>query len=187
MVDGALIERLNQSALTVADLENIVAAKAVQPSRCFEYISERHQKQGRDGTLWREFPPVVPFSIIDPRIMDLARDFWDRPDSNLSIGYRRLEDLVRERTGLTKSSAKLFSRAFTGEDAVLTWMVKDESEKQGRAGLFVNVYLAYRNPRAHQENPKAELLAEFLLLNHLYLLEAEAVPSGAAPKAEDSA
>lgn len=64
---------------------------------------------------------------------------------------------------------------FTGKDAVLTWMVTEEGEKNGRAYLFTGTYMAYRNPRAHQENPEAELLAEFLLLNQLYRLEREAV------------
>ena len=35
--------------------------------------------------------------------------------------------------------------------------------------------MAFRNPRAHQETPKSELLVEFLLLNQLYRLEWEAV------------
>ena len=50
----------------------------------------------------------------------------------------------------------------------------DKSEKVGRINLFTGTYMAYRNARAHKENPKTELLAEFLLLNQLYLLESEA-------------
>ena len=175
VADQSLLDRLDHSALTIADVENITRASAVRPSRWFQYILDQHEEQGRNGTLWQEFPAVVPFSIIDCRIMDLARNFWDNPDSNLLRGYRRLEDLVRERTDLTESNTKLFSRVFTGKDAVLTWAVTDEGEKNGRANLFTATYMAYRNPRAHQENPKAELLAEFLLLNHLYRLEREAV------------
>lgn len=151
----------------------------LRPSRWSEYILDRHEKQGQDGSLWREFPQVIPFSIIDGRIMDLARDFWDNPDSNLLCGYRRLEDILRERTGRTESSTKLFSRVFSGKDAILTWDIPDESERIGRANLFTGTYMAYRNPRAHQETPKSELLAEFLLLNQLYRLEWEAVEAKA--------
>jgi hypothetical protein len=82
---------------------------------------------------------------------------------------------VREKTGLAESSAKLFSRVFTGKDAVLTWDVPDEGERNGRINLFTGTYMAYRNPSAHREAPKSELLAEFLLLNQLYRLESEAV------------
>jgi uncharacterized protein Ymh len=184
VADASLLDRLDHSALTIADVENITTAHAVRPGRWFEYILDRHEEQGRNGTLWQEFPPVVPFSIIDHRIMDLARNFWEDPDSNLLRGYRRLEDLVRERTDLNESSTKLFSRVFIGKDAVLTWTVADESERIGRANLFVGTFMAYRNPRAHQENPKTELLAEFLLLNHLYQLEREAV--NAEPRATAS-
>ena len=133
ITDNSLIERLDQSALTVADLEDITTAKALRPSRWFEYILDRHQEQSRNGTLWQEFPPVIPFSIIDGRIMDLALKFWDDPDGNLLRGYRRLEDLVRTRTRLVGSSTKLFSRVFTGKDAVLTWAVADDSERIGRS------------------------------------------------------
>ena len=175
VTDDPLIERLDQSALTVADVEDIRTVTAVRPSRWFEYILARHWDQGRDGTLWQEFLPVMPFSIIDCRIIDLALNFWDDPDGNLLRGYRRLEDLVRKRTGFVESNAKLFSRVFTGKETVLTWAVADDSEKIGRSNLFTSAYMAFRNPRAHQETPKSELLVEFLLLNQLYRLECEAV------------
>jgi hypothetical protein len=175
VADGSLIDRLDQSALTVADVENITTGSVVRPSRWSEYILDHHQRLGRDGSLWREFPPVIPFAIVDGRIMDLACEFWDDPDGNLLRGYRRLEDVVRERTGLTESHTRLFSRAFNGKDAILTWDVPDESERTGRANLFAGTYMAYRNHRAHQEAPKSEMLAEFLLLNQLYRMEREAV------------
>jgi hypothetical protein len=173
--DQTLIARLDESALTSDDVERITTGKAVQPSRWSEYVMERHRKQGTDGTLWREFPPLIPFSIVDPRIMDLAINFWGDPDSNLMRGYRRLEDIVRERTGFTESNTKLFARVFAGKDAPLTWPVQDEGEKSGRYSLFTGAYMAYRNPRAHREVPGYELLSEFLLLNHLFQLEREAV------------
>jgi hypothetical protein len=175
VADQTLITRLDESALTTDDIESITTGKALRPSRWPEYVLDRHRKQSADGTLWQEFPPLIPFSIIDGRIMDLAIKFWNDPDSNLMRGYRRLEDIIRERTGLTESNTKLFSRVFTGKDAALTWTVQDESEKNGRYNLFTGAYMAYRNPRAHREVPRSELLSEFLLLNHLYKLEREAV------------
>jgi len=52
--------------------------------------------------LWREFPPVIPFAIIDGRIIDLPMSFWGNPNDRLLSGYRRLEDIVRERTDINE-------------------------------------------------------------------------------------
>jgi hypothetical protein len=175
VTDQALVDRLDQSALTVTDIECVTTGKAVRPSRWSEYVLKHHRDLSRDGTVWRGFPPLVPLSIVDPRIMDLAINFWNDPDGNLMRGYRRLEDIIRERTGFADSNTKLFSRVFTGQDMALTWAVQDESEKNGRYNLFTGAYMAYRNPRAHRESPQSELLSEFLLLNHLFRLEREAI------------
>jgi hypothetical protein len=136
IADQALIARFDESALTADDVDRIAMGNAVQPSQWPKYILDRHREQSRNGTLWQEFPPLIPFSIIDPRIMDLAISFWDDPDSNLMRGYRRLEDIFRERTGFTEGTTKLFSRVFTGKDAALTWVMPDESERNGRYNSF---------------------------------------------------
>jgi hypothetical protein len=54
--------------------------------------------------------------------------------------------------------------------------------------LFTGTFAAHRNPRAHRE-PKeraAIALREFLLLNHLYILEAQAIsnPNAKSPNSE---
>lgn len=184
-VDEPLLERLNRSGLTVTDIERINATRPVRPSRWPDYVMERHFKAAREGKLWTEFPPVIPFAIIDDRIMDLARSFWDDPDDKLIKGYRRLEDIVRKRTRLAGGSANLFSSAFFGATACLRWKdVEDEGEHAGRANLFTGAYKAHRNPRVHRE-PKAnraKQLSEFLLLNHLYRLEKEARITRLRPK-----
>ena len=176
-IDRAFIERLDQSALTVADLKKIHETQPVRPTRWHEYISDKHHEQFRDGTLWQEFLPVIPFGIIDSRIADLAVSFWSNPDSRLLAGYRRLEDIVRKRTSISGGGAKLFSQAFGGSAPILRWKKIDDGERTGRVNLFTGAYMAHRNPRAHGE-PKGHyyvrLLAEFLLLNHLFLLEKEA-------------
>jgi hypothetical protein len=108
---------------------------------------------------------------------DLALSFWNGPDDILMLGYRRLEDIVRTRTGIAQHGTKLFSRAFSPTDGLLTWGEADEGERAGRLSLFVGTYAAYRNPQAHRETSGStrQLLAEFLLLNNLYCLEKEAV------------
>jgi hypothetical protein len=51
------------------------------------------------------------------------------------------------------------------------------SEQIGRTNLFTGAYMAFRNRRAHQEpDPNnTDALQEFLLINHLYNLEQQAV------------
>jgi hypothetical protein len=173
-VDTAMLERLDQSGLTAADLEAIEQANRVQPSRWGnDYILEGENDAAHDRTLWATMPMVMPLAILDPRLIDLALTFEGDPDACLTKAYRQLEDTVRARTGLKDSGAKLFSRAFQVETAPLTWDVPDPAEVQGRANLFAAVFMAYRNPRAHRVAHRNDL-AEFLLLNQLYVLEAEA-------------
>jgi hypothetical protein len=174
-VDETVIDRLDISALTAPDLQSINNATAIRPSRWHDYVFEDHFKSARQGTLWREFRPVVPFAIVDSRIIDLALSFWKNPDGNLLKGYRRLEDLVRERTGINEHGAKLFSKTFMGDTPGLYWKDLDSGEGVGRANLFTGAFTAHRNPRAHRElkTTSTEQLSEFLLLNHLYRLEKE--------------
>jgi hypothetical protein len=120
-VSAEVIERLDESSLTRADLEAIDAAKAVRPSRWYEYIFEDDFKRSENGTLWQKFPLVIPFAVIDGRLADLALSFWEAPDNRLLTGYRRLEDIVRNRTAIDEHGAKLFSHAFAPKGGKLTW------------------------------------------------------------------
>jgi uncharacterized protein (TIGR02391 family) len=144
----------------------------------------------------------MPFGILDPRLADLALDFHAAPDRVLLDGFRRLEDRIRERTGLAEHGTKLFSQAFAGDDSRLVWNMPsnargaerdliEKGEQAGRAQLFTGAYQAFRNPRAHRtlNHSAAEALSEFLVLNQLFRFEAEAVerlasgdPDGAASK-----
>jgi hypothetical protein len=177
-VAHSLLEKIDYSALTISDLERVENMPPVRPSRWHDYVSERDFDRAREGTLWREeFPAIVPFALIDARIMDLALDFWNSPDNNLLVGYRRLEDIVRKRTAIEQHGIKLFSQAFNPGGGALTWEHVDDGERAGRMQLVTGTYGAHRNPRAHRELQThfQELLAEFLLLNHLYCLERDAV------------
>jgi len=179
-VARSLLDKIDDSALTKSDLKRVKKMRHVRPSRWYDYVSERDFERAREGTLWHEeFPAVMPFSLIDPRIMDLALDFWNSPDNSLLVGYRRLEDIVRKRTAIEQHGTKLFSQAFNPGDGALTWEHVDDGERAGRMQLFIGTYGAHRNRRAHKELRaySAELLAEFLLLNHLYCLERDAVES----------
>jgi hypothetical protein len=175
-VAGDYLARLDASALTSTDIESVERAPPIRPSRWYDYCypdSERREK----GILFADLDPRLPLAIIDNRIMDIAIHFEDDPDSKLMTGYRRLEDLVRARTGLVgEFSTKLFAKAFAGEESLLCWEGTDGAEQQGRALLFTGTYMAHRNPRAHQErrHDLGKHISEFMLLNHLFRLEREA-------------
>jgi hypothetical protein len=180
-VKGSLLTRVDNSALEKSDLDVIKNTRPVRGARWRDYVYLEHEDPKQWDALWQEFPPAIPFGIIDSRIIDLAISFWENPDDKIFTGYRRLEDIVRERIGSKEHGAELFSRAFLGSPPQLGWKdIHNGSEQAGRANLFKDAYLAYRNPRGHREPKQGhqarQNLREFLLLNHLYTLEKEAIP-----------
>jgi hypothetical protein len=173
-VKKGVMDRLNKSALTIGDLDEIQTTRPIRPVRFYnDYLWEEHYKDKDEP--WKEFPPVIPFAIVDDRIRDLATSFWNDPDKKLMDGYRRLEDILRDQTGLKDVGSTLFNKIFLKEK-LLIWKGIDAGECVGRAQLFVGAYQAYRNPRAHHEDKHHdyEQLSEFLLLNHLFKLQKEA-------------
>jgi len=180
-VEASVLDRLDSSGLTTRDLETIDAAETVLPTQIYDYIYDALGETKPLGTHWSRFPAVFPFSIIDKRLADLALRFFEQPNDVLLQGFRRLEDAIRERSESHEHGAKLFSQAFQGDGAKLTWLEVSPSELNGRVNLFTGVYMAHRNPRAHREMQEdiTGLLSEFLLLNHLFKLESTAVPMSA--------
>ena len=175
-VTRGVINRLNASSLTESDVKAIESCKSVRGDWSV-YIEDRHFARRLDQTLWADFPVVIPFAVIDPRLADLAVDFWDAPNDRLLTAYKRLEDVVRKRTGIKVHGSKLFSQAFLGESAKLNWPGKDDSEQSSRGQLFTASFGAFRNPRAHRERRETdvELLSELLVVNQLFRLEREAM------------
>lgn len=181
-VSEEVIERLDYSALTRRDMERVTALRPLRPQRLWEYISEQDYLAAVRGNPWRYSRKVIPLSILDERIAEFARDFWDDPDGALIKIHRRLETIVRVRIGDEPDSgdlpSRVFARAFSGDAPKLTWADTSKGERQGRANLFSGTQMAYRNARAHREEVKSEedQLAELLLLNLLFKLESQAVP-----------
>jgi hypothetical protein len=136
-VSEKLIERVDFCALTMPDLSDLDTQKPIRPTRWRQYIDEFDYDRSEKGTLLHELPHVMPFAIIDARIMDLAVSFFRTPDANLLTAYRRLEDTVRLRTSITEVGSRLFSKAFSGESPSLRWDQIDEAEKAGRLSLFI--------------------------------------------------
>lgn len=183
-VPNGLLDRLNESRLRKGDLEVIQRSQPRRPIRWRDYVHQEHRIAGERYRLRQAFPPVIPFAIIDGRIQDVGRELLASPDNALLTAFRRFEDTVRRRIASEKHGDSLFKQAFMGTGAVLVWRSISQGEADARAGLFTNAYSAYRNPRAHREQvlTTEQALTEFLLLNHLFLLEAATVNrTGAAP------
>lgn len=172
-----ILERLDASALTNKDIERIRGERPVRPRRWHDYVYDVAGPDTDSSSVWAGFRPVMPWAIIDSRLTDLALRFSEHPDDSILKAFRRLEDCIRERTSLGEHGAKLFARAFTGDDAKLEWKIKDKAEQMGRAQLFAAAFMAYRNPRAHRELDEShnDQMTEFLLINQLFALERQAV------------
>jgi len=175
-VSSDFMHRLQSSCLLRSDIEFVRNGSSVRPQRWSDYVVDQDLTlRPPNKRLFHYYPSAVPFRLIDERIIDLAVNFRTNEDSSLVSAYRRLEDVVRQRTGLTdESGTKLFAKTFSGDSAILTWDLPDEGEIKGRAALFNSVYMAYRNARAHREqvHENDESLREFLLVNELFRLEA---------------
>jgi hypothetical protein len=46
------------------------------------------------------------WSVIGGRLADLAMRFFENADDSIMTGFRRLEDLIRQRTGLWSGPSK---------------------------------------------------------------------------------
>ncbi|SPL71153.1 TIGR02391 family protein [Acinetobacter stercoris] len=177
LINSKLMSKLNNASLNDQDIDFIFKEKIIRPIRLHNYIYPFEYVVTKSSNLKRYYPLELPYSIIDDRIFDLALLFKQDPDSALIKAYKRLEDTIRIRTGLNEHSTKLFAQVFQGENALLGWGVPDSSEIKGRANLFTGTYMAFRNARVHREKNEnlVHQYREFLLINELYLLEAEAI------------
>ncbi|MEB5475691.1 TIGR02391 family protein [Acinetobacter pollinis] len=177
LIPSKLINKLNKSLLTDQDIDFIFQQKIIRPIRLHDYIHPFGDEVNQALKQKRYYLLELPYSIIDDRIFDLALLFKQDPDSALSKAYKRLEDIIRQRTNLNESNKRLFEQVFQGKNAILTWDVPDHSEIQGRIELFKGTYMAFRNARAHREKKEnlVHQYREFLLINELYLLEEEAI------------
>jgi hypothetical protein len=180
VVGEKVIDRIDTSCLMQSDLEELSSRKNIFSLGGYEYIL-----RADSGKTWLEsrelnylFPEEIPLGIVDSRIIDLAINFKHNPDSAIMNGYKRLEEIVRRRTGLLHDyGEKLFSKALMKDDSSLYWENLHPAEVKGRASLFSATFMGYRNHRAHKEvnSTVEEDVREFLLLNQLYCLEAKAI------------
>lgn len=183
LVTPALMKRLNASNLTAGDVSKIREDERVLPTRIYDYMHDGLQGRGRPvDQLRRNSPLSIPWAVLDDRLIDLALEFDLEPDMTVLKAFRRLEARVKERCGLSTEShgIKVFQQAFRGDGSALEWSGLPFAETEGRAKLFEGAYSAFRNARAHRDDAEDKVRAyrEFLLVNELFLLEAEAVIKG---------
>ncbi|TEU27171.1 TIGR02391 family protein [Acinetobacter seifertii] len=177
LVSSKILRKANNSTLNDSEIGLLFKQEIIRPIRLHDYIYPFTTEVADTHKRKRYYPLELPYSILDDRIFDLALLFKQDPDSALLKAYKRLEDIIRDRTDLTEHSSKLFSQAFQGDNALLTWNAPDIGEIKGRTNLFTGTYMAFRNARAHRESTEnyAQMFREFLLVNELYLLEGEAI------------
>lgn len=180
LVSSILLERLNDCRLSIDDLDFIRNAEFVRPMRTHEYKHDGLLYRGGPSALVRkQFPPSVPWFVLDDRVEDLAIELSRDPDRAAFNAFRRLESLVKIRCGLSSGTfgVDVFRKAFRGSGAILIWPEASPGEVEGRALMFEAAFIAYRNPRAHRDGEVSVSKAyrEFYLVNELFLLEAEAV------------
>jgi hypothetical protein len=168
--------------MTTAGVAAITGARRIRPRRLWEYVLRCDEVVPGDRNPWKGVRPVVLLAVMDDRLAAMARDFWDdsdrvltRPPSSaggggqgehqnhLGRGERRPAEGVRACVQPARASSLAGRRS---------------SEQASRAGLFVGTVSAYRNPRARRElqDMPNDALCELLLVNHLFRLEATAVP-----------
>jgi hypothetical protein len=182
-ISREIFERINTSCLLVSDIDGINKLAQVNDYRISDYIyladDLSFDNKENHKILKYDFPSIVPLRLVDFRIIDLALKIQDEPDSTLMSSYRRLEGIIRKRTGIEGDviGAKLFTKAFRGENAPLYWENIEPAEREGRSAMFEGIYMAFRNRRAHRELKLSldEEIREFLLVNELFLLESQAI------------
>lgn len=174
----AVMMRLGAGCLLNKDLDDLDSAAPVRPIRYYDYILDCKIN------VQNYFPPTINYGLLDSRLLDLAVNFSDNPGYAIDTAFKRLEDLIRKRVCLPgESGSKLLTKAFLGEESILHWADESPSEHNSKANLFKSAFGAYRNPRAHREvdTTDHEELVEFMLVNQLYILEADAKRRGSVP------
>ncbi|BFL83769.1 hypothetical protein LFREDSHE_22190 [Shewanella baltica] len=76
MVSYKFLERINKSALTEKDLNWLSEQRPIRPQRWYDYIYERHYSE---FCVRQYFPPEIPFSLLDPRLYEIALSFKKIP------------------------------------------------------------------------------------------------------------
>ncbi|MDC5562069.1 TIGR02391 family protein, partial [Acinetobacter baumannii] len=104
LVSSKILRKANNSTLNDSEIELLFKQEIIRPIRLHDYIYPFTKEVAETHKRKRYYPLELPYSILDDRIFDLALLFKQDPDSALLKAYKRLEDILRTRTGLNEHS-----------------------------------------------------------------------------------
>ena len=121
-VTRGVLNRARHSALTWSDV-SLIKSGGNRPSQAVvRYIEAAYH---RPDDIWKDCPTSIPWSLLDPRLRQIAYDFHRDPDATLFKAFRLLEDSLRERLGARAFHrdgghvANIWNVAFAPEDSPL--------------------------------------------------------------------
>jgi hypothetical protein len=171
LIDDNFMNRLITSNLTNDDLKVIKKANYCKYN---EYIKLSDELNNKIIKIYS--PYTIPLKIIDPRIFDLYYEFKNDIDNALTKGFKRLEEIIKQRINNTNDQDIINYTKINKYIEKFKWNDKNDNENENIRHLFNNTFSIYRNNRAHKEiNDNEDNIFEFLLLNKLFLLEKEAI------------
>ncbi len=164
LVNSKLFSRIESCQLRERDLKEIEQLPYVRPLSWVDYLHDIGKVH--DQVLQRVFPCEIPWSSLDPRLLDLAMQIKREDLSAVSQAFNRLETILKERCeNLPKSLRGAANQVFSNGAA--------RGSESAAEKLFTSVYTLFRNPRAHEELnlTREEDIRCFVLINELFLLE----------------
>ena len=171
-----IFSKISTCNLTAADLSQIESFNRIRPMRIFDYIYDIGELTNRQ--FLETYSSLIPWVCVDERLLDLAIRLDQGEENILILAFCRLEDILKKRCGMQGTSlVEVVNKAFKGASPYLEWKGIKSGERDARVTLFFSIFTAYRNKYAHQEIRycRNTLIREFMMINELFLLEAEAV------------
>ncbi|MGE8542198.1 MAG: TIGR02391 family protein [Acinetobacter sp.] len=175
-------EIIRQNSLSDSNVESFLNSSYSRTNTIYDYISNLDFMLNEPLKINDYYPSELPLKLIDERIIDLAFKFKLDANASIMTAYTPLEDIIRKKINSQNFSSSLMEDAFCSDLkkkklSPFKWEAENEEASNAIGRLFVNMFEAYRNQRAHSEAKKSlsQLQREFLLINELYLLEYESI------------
>jgi hypothetical protein len=89
IVDPSFLRRIEVSALTRQDLEDLDDALPLRPARWTAYLDDA-------DTEGVALPHSLPLGLVDGRLMDLALRFQEAPERSVAAAAKRVEAVARD-------------------------------------------------------------------------------------------
>jgi len=170
-ISPKLLKRGNLGQWSDKDVQTI---RSLEVNHALTWLEWMHAVKAmpRSSALLAAFPPVIPYALLVPELMDTALELSQRGGDALRDAFVRLEQHIKALCGDPKDfGVRLMEKAFLGKDPLLCWDGDAAKEQEGRGGLFVSTFKVYRNPRAHEivTSDLREEIQELMVLNQLWI------------------